>query len=162
MRGRIGLGMGLVLLTTLARAQARPDFSGEWVLARDRSSQTYQGAVLTSVTGLLGEKFTAKQDARTLTLTIAAIGREITVAYNLDGTESRNLNPGGPGQPDEPIFSTTAWDGTRLVIHTRGTTLVNGKPIVSRRVMWIDADGLLTIERSSEGQPTTRSVYRRT
>jgi hypothetical protein len=148
---------------TLQQAPARPNFAGDWVLAQDRSSQTVKGAVVTSVSGLLGDRFTAVQDAKTLSLTLAvsALQREIRVAYNLDGSESKNLNPVGGGQPDEPIFSRVTWDGDRLVIHTRGTTLVNGKPQESKRVIWIDSEGLLTIERSAEGQPTTRSVYRR-
>lgn len=153
------------VVLTLAAAQvqpAKPDFSGNWVLAEDRSSQTVRGSVVVAVMGLLGEKFTATQNEKTLKLVITALGREVTAVYNLDGSESKNLNPQGPGIADEAIFSRVSWDANKLVIHTRGTTvLLNGKPIESRRVMWIDADGLLTIERTSEGAPTTRSVYRR-
>jgi len=151
-----------VLAGTLIAAQARPDLSGEWVLAKERSTQTLQGSRVTAVTGLLGEKVSVTQDAKTLTLDIslAALGRPIRAIYNLDGSESRNLNPVGGGQPDEPIFSRATWDGAKLVILTRGTALIDGKPLETRRVIWIDADRL-TIERSSEGQPTTRSVYER-
>jgi hypothetical protein len=152
-----------VLAATLIAAQTRPDFSGEWVLSKERSTQTRTGLGVTSVSGLLGEKFSAKQDAKTLTLDIslAALGRPIRAVYNLDGTESRNLNPGGPGQPDEPIVSIATWESDKLIIQTRGTALIDGKPLETRRVIWIDADGRLTIERASEGQPTTRSVYDR-
>jgi len=152
-----------VLAGTLIAAQTRPDFAGEWVLSKERSTQTRTGLSATSVSGLLGEKFSAKQDAKTLTLDIslAALGRPIRAVYNLDGTESRNMNPGGPDQPDEPIFSTAAWDGEKLVLLTRGSALIDGKPLETRRVIWIDADSRLTIERTSEGQPTTRSVYER-
>lgn len=147
-----------------AGAQQKPDFSGDWVLAKDRSSQTMSGSVVVSVSGLLGDKFSAVQDTKTLTLTItvAALGRDIRAVYNLDGSESRNLNPAGAGQPDEPIFSRASWESDKLVIHTRGTALVNGKPLETKRVLWLDKDGLLTIERSAEGAPTLRSVYQRT
>jgi hypothetical protein len=150
----------------IAGAQQKPDFSGAWVLATDRSSQTRQatsGSVVVSVSGLLGDKFSAVQDAKTLTLTITvlALGRDIKAVYHLDGSESRNLNPVGGGQPDEPILSRALWEGDRLVIHTRGTALVNGKPLETKRVIWLDTDGLLTIERSAEGVPTLRSVYQR-
>ena len=143
--------------------QSRPDLSGEWVLAKERSTQTLQGSRVTAVTGLLGEKVSIRQDAKTLTLDIslAARGRPIRAVYNLDGSESRNLNPVGNGQPDEPIFSTATWDGDKLVIQTRGSALIDGKPLETRRVVWIDRDSRLTIERASEGQPTTRSVYER-
>lgn len=150
----------LVIATQLA-AQARPDFSGIWVLAKDRSSQTQQSQTVTTVAGLLGEQFTAKQDAKTLELVITAVGREIKAIYNLDGSESRNFNPTSPGQPDEPIVSRVSWEGDKLVILTTGTTLLNGKPLESKRVMWIDADGLLIIERSADRSPVLRSVYRR-
>ena len=163
MRLLCGLVVVWVLSGAFIAAQPPPDFSGEWVLAKERSTQTRTGLSVTSVTGLLGEKFSAKQDSKTLTLDIslAALGRPIRAVYNLDGTESRNMNPGAPGQPDEPIVSTAIWDGDKLVIQTRGTALVDGKPLETRRVLWIDADGRLTIERTSEGQPTTRSVYER-
>ncbi|HXT71109.1 MAG TPA: hypothetical protein VN700_15205 [Vicinamibacterales bacterium] len=150
--------IAIVLLASGFAQQARPNFSGEWVLAKDRSSQQMNGAVVVSVTGLLGEKFTATQDSKTLVLDISLSGlpKPIRAVYNLDGSESRNINP-----PDEPIFSKVSWDDRKLVIKTRGSALVNGKPTESTRVIWIDGDGSFTIERSSEGQPTTRSVYTR-
>ena len=154
----------LLSAVVIAGAQQKtPDFSGLWVLAKDRSSQTTTGSVVVSVSGLLGDRFNAAQDPKTLTLTITviALGRDIKAVYNLDGSESRNLNPVGGGQPDEPIFSRASWEGDKLVIHTRGTTLVNGKPLETKRVIWLDTDGLLTIERSAEGVPTLRSVYQR-
>jgi hypothetical protein len=152
-----------VLQATAGTQAPRPDFSGNWTLARDRSTQTLRGNTVTAVTGLLGEKFTAVQDAKTLTLeiTVAALGRPVRAVYNLDGSESKNMNPNPGGGEDEPIFSRTSWEGDRLVILTRGTALVNGKPLESTRVIWIDTDGLLIIERSSEGAAATRSVYRR-
>ncbi len=164
MRIRINLLAAIILAASVGlAAQAKPDFSGDWVLARDRSSQTMSGSVVVSVSGLLGDKFTAVQDAKTLslTITVAALGRDIKAVYNLDGSESKNLNPVGGGQPDEPIFSRTSWDGSRLVIETRGSTLVNGKPLETKRVIWIDSEGFLTIERSAEGSPVLRSVYRK-
>jgi hypothetical protein len=156
------VALALAAVVSVA-AQQRPDFSGEWFLAKDRSSQTMSGSVVVSVTGLLGDKFSALQDAKTLTLTItvAALGRDIKAVYNLDGSESKNMNPVGGGQPDEPIFSRASWEGDKLVIHTRGTALVNGKVTETRRVIWLDTDGLLTIDRIAEGAPTRRSVYQR-
>jgi len=152
-----------VLVTLVSTgAQQKPDFSGMWVLAQDRSSQTMNGSVVVSVSGLLGDKFSAVQDTKALalTITVAALGRDIKAVYNLDGSESRNLNPTGSG-PDEPIFSRASWEGDKLVILTRGTALVNGKPIQTKRVIWLDKDGLLTIDRIAEDEPTRRSVYQR-
>jgi hypothetical protein len=53
------------------------------------------------------------------------------------------------------------WETDKLVILTRGTALIDGKALETRRAIWIDADGRLTIERTSEGQPAMRSVYER-
>ena len=155
--------LALALVATSQAAQVRPNFSGEWVLAKDRSSQTMKGAAVMSVSGLLGTKFTAIQDSKTLELviTVPNLEKPVRAVYNLDGSESGNLNPQGQGVPDEPIFSRVSWQESRLVIQTRGTILINGKPLESKRVIWIDREGLLTIERSSEGQDTTRSVYER-
>ena len=150
--------IALVLITSVVAQQTKPNFAGEWVLAQDRSSQTRSGITVTTVSGLLGETFTAAQDAKTLELTITVPGLPAAVraVYNLDGSESRNINP-----PDEPIFSTVSWSDSRLVIKTRGTALVKGKPLETIRTIWIDSEGLLTIERTSEGQTTVRSVYRK-
>jgi hypothetical protein len=157
--------MTIVALLLAAGLQVRPDFSGEWVLLTDRSSSTGRaGTPGYSVAGLLGERFVARQDANTLTLeiTLAALGRPVRAVYRLDGSESRNLNPSVvKGVADEPIVSTASWDADALVIRTRGTTPVDGKVTESRRVIRLDADGRLTIDRTSDGAPATRSVYRR-
>ena len=147
------LTLAVLLWTTSVQTQApaRPNFSGNWVLADGRPA-------------LLGDKFTATQDEKTLTLdiTLGALPRPVRVVYNLDGSESRNLNPSlTPGVADEPIFSKVSWDGSKLVILTRGTALVNGKPTESKRVLWIDAKGQLAIERTSPGALAIVSAYRR-
>src|SRR5690349_413961 len=150
----------LVAIVILASgfAQATPNFSGEWVLAKDRSSETRSSTTVITVSGLLGEKFTASHNPKTLELviTVPGLAAPVRAVYNLDGSESRNINP-----PDEPIFSTVSWSESRLVIKTRGTALVNGKPLETIRTIWIDNEGLLNIERASAGQTTTRSVYRK-
>jgi len=143
--------IAILLVLQSVPMQSRPNFSGDWVLADGRPS-------------LLGEKFTAKQDEKTLTLdiTAAVIGRPIHAVYNLDGSETRNMNPSPvAGVPDEPIFSRASWEGEKLVILTRGTTLMKGKPTESKRVLWLNATGQLLIERSSEGAPIIASAYRR-
>ena len=151
------------LLFTLAVAQtpARPDFSGAWEL---HNSSPVQGAKRAA---MLGEKFTAKQDPKTLTLAISAMGRMFDAVYNLDGSESRLVSPTGPGLPDEVIISRATWEGDRLVIRTTSKEILNGKAVdmTTRRVMRIDANGLLVLERSGtppELVESSVSVYRRT
>jgi hypothetical protein len=138
------------VVATHPYAQARPDFSGSWVITQQP-------------TGLLGEKFVAVQSekALTLTITVAALSRDVKVVYNLDGSESKNMNPRGPGVDDEPIFSRASWEADKLIVNTRGTVPVDGRIVESRRVIWIGPDGLLTIERTAAGAAPVRSVYQR-
>ena len=70
MRLTVGAVVLCVVVATLA-GQSRPDLSGEWVLAKERSTQTLQGSRVTAVTGLLGETVSVRQDAKTLTLDIS-------------------------------------------------------------------------------------------
>ena len=140
-----------VLLSAVTLAQA-PNFAGKWAVVADPASQGPGG---------LGQSAVIKQDATTLTVTRTTQMGEVTSVYKLDGSESKNMNPTGIGQADEPIFSHASWDGDKLVILTRGTALVNGKQLETKRVIWLEKDGLLTIERSAEGAPTLRSVYQR-
>jgi hypothetical protein len=145
--------------------QAKPDFSGEWVLAGMMANPGSSGtAVAENRGGIYGERFTAKQTAATLSmeLSVAVLPGPLLVVYALDGSESKNMNPSQvPGGEDEPIYSRATWAGGTLIIDTRGTRLVNGKPQTSRRVLSLTPDGLLQVERSAEGQQTTRSFYKR-
>ena len=122
-----------LLLPTAPGSQARPDFSGRWVLDAQK----------TMVPG---------SDGRVV---LAAILGE------LDGRESKNISPG-----DVEVLSRTAWEGDRLVIHSRSTSSSGGGAVTieTRRVMWLDGSGDLILERS--GSPLaevtpSRSIYRR-
>ena len=147
-------------------AQTRPDFSGEWVLTAMMVNPGRSGTptVAEHPGGIYGQRFTATQTAAMLSLqlSVAALPKPVQVVYALDGTESKNMNPSPvPGGEEEPIYSRVTWEGGRLIIDTRGTRLVNGKPLTSRRVLSLTTGGLLQVERSAEAQQTTRSFYKR-
>ena len=151
----------VLLLSSAQATKTRPDFSGEWALD-PRPHPTIKG----DRAAMLGDKFAAKQDANTLSLEITALGRQFQAVYNLDGSDSRLVSPMGPGLPDEVIISRAIWDEQRLVIRTTATEIRDGKPveIQSQRVIWIDANGLLILERSGTPPdlvPRTVSIYRR-
>jgi hypothetical protein len=148
-----------------ATAQTQTDFSGTWQFDRAKSMQPGpDGSVV--LAALLGDEFTARQDATGLSLSIKSGAIRASAFFKLDGSESRNTSPGGAGQPDVEVVSTAAWRGGKLVITSKSTSGVQGKPtlIVTTRVMWIDKDGSLMLDRSgtpvSEITPT-RSVYTR-
>jgi hypothetical protein len=152
-----------LLVAASQSAPARPDFSGDWVVAETASKAGTQAGALT-LTGVFGEKFTARQTATSLTLelSVSTLDRPIHVVYMLDGTESKNMNPSPvKGGADEPIFSRATWESGKLVIDTRGSQLINGKPRTSRRVLTLNADGTLTVERTAPGEFPVKSTYKR-
>jgi len=165
---------GVVLLMLLAAvdagaqpapAKARPDFSGTWAFDQVKSAQPGpDGKVM--LVAMLGDEFTALQDAVSLSLAIKAGGVRVNATYKLDGTESRNMSPGAFGQPPVEVISRSSWEGDKLVIKSTSVSVLSGKnvPIDTRRVLWIDASGSLLVERT--GTPATevvpsRSIYRK-
>jgi hypothetical protein len=118
------------------------------------------------VAPMLGKSFVATQDATSgLTLTITSGAIVVTAVYKLDGTDSRNMSPDVPGQPYVAVISHASWEDTKLVILSTSTsTAADGTSLTieSKRVMWLDEDGSLIIERT--GTPAsavipTRTVY---
>ena len=163
----VALALALSFATVQLQAQQadkaakRPDFSGQWVL-----DLTPVPGAKGSPGAMLGSGFSAKQDEKTLTLTIEAYGRTIVATYNLDGSDSKLMSPTAPGQPDQAIVSHASWEGDRLVIKTKTIETVDGKSVEmeTRRVMWIDSRGVLLLERTgtppSLVQPSTSAYVR--
>lgn len=153
-----------VVAASSAFAQARPDFSGSWKFNAVKSAQPGpDGKVV--LAAMLGDEFTARQSAASLELAIRAGATKVEVIYKLDGSESRNVSPGPPGQPGIPVVSTAKWEGDRLVVTSSSTSNnAQGRPIqiVTKRMMWLDASGDLILERTgtpeSEVVPS-KSVY---
>ena len=139
-------------------AQSRPDFSGSWRFDRARSAQPWNGRI--AIAPLLGDECVATLDATSLKLTITVGGQKVMAVYYFAG-ESRNLSPG-----DIPVTSRMSWDGRNLVIVSASAAIVNGQDVTidTRRVLWLDPEGNLIIERTgtpaSEVTPS-RSVYTR-
>lgn len=155
----------IVALALAATVQAPADFSGRWEFDRDKTLQPGPDGRIV-LAAMLGDEVLVRQDAKTIVFTIDAGGQQVKAVYNLDGSESRNLSPGPPGQSDIPVTSRASWDGTRLVILSKSVAIEKGVAVTldTRRVLSIDADGNLIVERT--GTPASlvtpsRSVYRR-
>jgi hypothetical protein len=137
---------------------ARPDFSGMWKFDRARSAEPWNGRIV--IGALLGDECVVTQDRTALTLDITVGGQKIRAVYNFSG-DSRNLSPG-----DIPVTSHTSWEGDKLVIASTSSSNTRGEAVTveSRRVLWLDANRNLIIERTgtpaSEVTPS-RSVYTR-
>jgi hypothetical protein len=155
----------LVPLVLAVAIQAPADFSGRWEFDREKTMQPGPDGRIV-VAAMLGDAVVVRQDPKTIAFTIDAGGMLVKAVYNLDGTETRNLSPGPPDQPEIPVTSRASWDGKRLVILSKSTAIEKGVAVTvdTRRVLWIDKDGNLIVERT--GTPATlvtpsRSVYRR-
>ncbi len=148
-------------------AQAKPDFSGKWVM--DPASAPAPPAGGGGVGGGggrgggrgggagFGQEFTAKQDATSLTITRMQGDQTVTATYKLDGSESKNTVAGRGGQQEQ--VSKASWDGAKLVIVT--TTQFGEQ----RRTLSMEGGNLVN-ETSQPGRdggaPTTaKLVYKK-
>lgn len=159
MGARLVLSLWLASLAAVnPPPQTRPDFSGRWTFDRAKSAQPWNGRIV--IAPILGDECVATQDATSLKLAITVGGQMVMAVYSFEG-ESRNMSPG-----DIPVISRTSWDGEGLVIVSTSAAIVKGQDVTieTRRVMRLDADGNLIIERTgtpaSEVTPS-RSVYTR-
>ena len=145
-------------------AQARPDFSGKWVMDPASAPAPPAGGGGGGGRGGggggglgFGQEFTAKQDAKMLTVTRMQGDQTVTATYNLDGSESKNTVAGRGGQQEQ--VSKAMWEANTLVI----TTTVNfgGNAAEQKRVLSMEG-GNLVIEQTNPGRqggaPTTAKV----
>lgn len=162
--------MRLLLLASLllfpqapaSKPAIQPDFSGSWVL--DKSGAYASDTI--AMAAMLGDRFTATQTDKTLSLEIFALGSKFPAVYNLDGSDSKIMSPIGSANVLEEVIARATWEGDRLIIRTKAVERENGVdvPVESVRVMRIDAKGLLLLERSGTPERLVRkslSVYRR-
>ena len=150
-------------------AQAKPDFSGKWVMDPASAPAPPAGAPAGGGGGGgrgggrggggggFGQEFTAVQNAKTLTITRMQGDQTINTVYNLDGSESKNTTQ-GRGGPQEQV-SKAVWEGAKLVITTT-TQFGEQKQTLSME------GGNLAVERSQPGRdggaPTvTKLVYKK-
>lgn len=153
-------------------AQAKPDFSGKWVMDPASAPAAPAGGGGGGGGGRgggrggggrggFGGEFTAKQDATTLMIMQMQGGQEVTQTYKLDGSESKNT-VGGRGGPQEQV-SKAAWDGSTLVI----TTQLNfgGNTVEQKRMLSMEGGNLVieTVQPGRDGGPgtPTKLVYKK-
>jgi hypothetical protein len=155
----------LVVCAMTVVFQAPPDFSGRWEFDREKTMQPGPDGRIV-LAAMLGDEVVVQQGPRAITFTIDAGGQQVKAVYRLDGSESRNLSPGPPGQPEIPVTSRASWDGKRLIIDSKSVATEKGVTVTvdTRRWLWLDADGNLIVERT--GTPASlvtpsRSVYRK-
>ena len=143
-------------------AQAKPDFSGKWVVVDPPPAAGNAGAGRSGGRGAgfqpgFGPEFTVKQDAKTLTITRG--GQTAPLTYKLDGSESKN-SVTRDGQQREQIAKAT-WEGNTLVIVTMVNFQNNTRE--QRRVLTMEG-GTLVIQQTNPGRnggATIKVVYKK-
>ena len=149
-------------------AQAKPDFSGKWVMDPASAPAPPAGGGGGGGGGGrgggggggglgFGQEFTAKQDAKMLMITRTQGDQTVMAMYNLDGSESKNTVAGRGGQQEQ--VSKAVWEGSKLTITT---TVGQGE---QKRVLAMEG-GNLVIEQTNPGRgggaPTTvKVVYKK-
>jgi hypothetical protein len=101
-----------LVVTGLAIAQGKPDFSGKWAPKVDPNAAPPAGGGGGRGGGMGGGPMTIKQTAAELVRETVRGENTVTSTFKLDGSES--VNPAGQGQSK----STAKWDGAKLVIKT--------------------------------------------
>jgi len=127
----------------LAAQATHPDFSGKWNL--DVSKLDAQAAqMVTKATVTITQDAKVLKQEQSMTTTMAG-EQNITVTYNLDGTDSKNtVNQMGMSMD---MNSTATWDGAVLVIKTKSE--MQGQAIERSDRYSLDSAGkVLTIETS--------------
>lgn len=124
----------LLLAAAPLVAQAQhPDFSGKWTYDASASSQSMMGPISATMT------VTQSASALKIDQTVSsAMGNQSsTTSYNLDGSPSTNTVEAQGASIT--LNSTTAWDGSTLIITT--TADFQGQPIKTVDRWTIDSAG---------------------
>jgi len=134
-----------VLAAAVVFAQA-PNFSGKWAPDADKNPAPAAGGGGGGRGGGRGGggPMTITQDAKTLTIERDMGGNAVKTVYNLDGSESKNMQQGRNGQTE--VVSMAKWDGAKLVITTKGA---NGDQVTT----WYMEGGDLVSERAGQNGP---------
>ena len=134
-------------------AQSRSDFSGTWVLDPPSEAPIINGPPTN-----FGARFTVQQDAKLLRVTQIWEGQQITLTFNVDGSESISTVQTPSGNYQE--VSRLIWnrDG-RLVIVTKHFGRASAEQY---RILSLE-DGKLLVEPPAPGYTSAphRYVYKR-
>ena len=156
---------GVVVAASDAAAQARPDFSGTWVVASE--------AAATSATGkpsppVWGAQFTIDHQGSALTVRRTFTGGPAVIAYTLDGSETTSRMPGRLCEADSGATWTANWNGQAVTIAMLGALPANNKPVKMdvKTTLRLESPDTMRVEVAARvaSQPEPRvssSLYKR-
>jgi len=152
----------VVVAVSGVAAQAKPNFSGKWVMdpppaatANAGGGRGGAGAPAGFQAGF-GAEFTVKQDDKSLSI---SRGQGSPIVYKLDGSESKNTVTRN-GEQQEQIAK-AAWEGDKLVIATEIN--FQGNAAEQKRVLSLE-NGNLVIEQTNPGRnggAATKIIYKK-
>jgi hypothetical protein len=166
MTRRIGAVGSLAIALVMTALAAAPNFSGTWVLDKEKSDPFFGGRGGGAQPGPTDVTLVIKQTDNELLLTrkmnIGGEERTSESKYTLDGKE--NTNPGF-GRGGGEVVSKTKWDKDKLVTEGKRKVSFQGNEfeIATREVRSLSADGkTMTVETTSttpQGDRTSKQIY---
>jgi hypothetical protein len=142
------VAVAVVLFASGLSAQGK-DFSGKWAPDAEKNAAAMGGGGRGGGRGG-GGPMTITQDAKTLTMEREGANGSTKTVYNLDGSDSKNMQPGRQGGAATEVVSTAKWDGDKLMITTK---TANGDRVTS----WYLEGGELVSE--TQGQNGAIKLY---
>ena len=118
----------LLALPSTVRAQAKPDFSGTWMMDPSRSGSAVQSEPIGPVTVVI------TQTPTDLRIATTRAGGTSTATYTLDGSE--NTIPTGTAK--------THWEGTTIVTETISD--VKGQTVTTKQSRSLNAAGEMLVD----------------
>lgn len=138
------VAVAVVLFASGLSAQGK-DFSGKWAPDAEKNAAAMGGG---GGRGGGGGPMTITQDAKTLTIERQGQNGTTKTVYNLDGSDSKNMQNGRNGQME--VVSNAKWNGEKLVITTK---TANGDRVAT----WYLEGGELVQE--SQGQNGAIKIF---
>jgi len=159
----LAVATAMVVMAASLGAQAKPNFSGKWVMEPPPAGAANTGGGRAGAGGApagfqpgFGAEFTVKQDDKTLSI---SRGQGTPLIYKLDGSESKNTVTRNGEQQEQTAKA--MWDGDKLVIAT--DVNFQGNTAEQRRVLSLE-NGNLVIEQTNPGRSggaATKVIYKK-
>jgi len=151
----IGSAMAIALCAVAILSAQGKDFSGKWTAEAPAAGAAAAGGGGGRGGGMGGGPMTIAMDAKTMKVTRTNQAGETTVAYNLDGTDSKNMVAGrGGAEPTEQITN-AKWEGAVLVLTTKGA---NGNTVAKYSLDGAKLKVETTRPGRQGGDPTTTTT----
>ena len=130
--------LAVLMMTTPAFAQQRPDFSGAWTLPPD--APLAPNGKPAAAPGF-GPTITIRHDASAITISRLMGGQTVHVTHFLDGSETRSRTPGRLCQGDAQSVWTAGWEDDDIVM-----TLVGSLPPGASTITKMDVKARLKLQ----------------